>query len=67
MCESSSGVDVDFLKFVVALTHKKMQLLGGHDFILGYCTDVEGNLDFWHKYVDISPVLYGLLGCVICI
>lgn len=44
-----------------------MQLLGGHDFILGYCTDVEGNLDFWHKYVDISPVLYGLLGCVICI
>ena len=29
----------------------------GREFVLGYCTDVEGNLDFWHSYVEISPVL----------
>lgn len=25
---------------------------------LGYCTDVEGNLDFWNKYVDHSKVMH---------
>lgn len=25
--------------------------------LVGYCTDIEGNLDYWRRYIEISKVL----------
>jgi hypothetical protein len=38
-------------------TKQSIPLPGMKNSVVGYCTDIEGNLEYWKRYIEISTVL----------